>query len=425
MTQAATNKSTRTEPPALPALTGTSPAIRAILEHALDGREISETDALALFGAQGADLTALVNTADVIRYRHCGPQVSFVVTRNINFTNICYMGCRFCGFARDKDDEDAELLTPEEVGRRAAEASARGASEVCIQGGLHPNIPGEYYRDIVRAIKAQSPETHIHAFSPFEIWYGHKKRRMSVEDYLRDLKEQGLGTIPGTAAEILDTTIRKRLTRNKLSAEAWVSIVKSAHRVGLRSTSTIMYGHIDSPKHWVAHMALLRDIQKETGGFTEFVPLPYVHYDNELYREATDARPGPTEDETTHLYAVARLLLAGWIDNIQVSWPKLGPQGAQKMLRSGANDMGGTLMNERITTASGGHFGQEVTPLEMVKIIRAAGRIPVQRSTLYDVLETYEDHDPVDFGPLVSRAPTESPITFLETPAASSAGHAA
>jgi FO synthase len=420
MTQATGNTIIPTEPPAPPSFEATSPAIREILERALDGREISEADGLALFSAQGADLTTLVNTADVVRHRHCGPQVSFVVTRNINFTNVCYMGCRFCGFARHQDDEDAELLPPEEVGKRAAEARARGASEVCIQGGLHPNIPGEYYRDIVKAIRTQSPDTHIHAFSPFEIWYGHKKRRMSVEDYLRDLKEQGLGTIPGTAAEILDTDIRKRLTRNKLSTEAWVSIVKAAHRVGLRSTSTIMYGHIDSPKHWVAHMALLRDIQKETGGFTEFVPLPYVHYDNPLFREEDDARPGPTEDETTHLYAVARLMFAGWIDNIQVSWPKLGPEGAQQMLSSGANDMGGTLMNERITTASGGHFGQEVTPLEMVKIIRAAGRIPVQRNTLYETLETYDDHDPIDYGPLVSRAQTESPITFLETRPANS-----
>lgn len=403
----------QTAPPPTPTLDDTSPVIRKILARALDGLELSQEEGLALFDAEGADLTALVATADFIRHRHCGEQVSFVVTRNINFTNICYMGCRFCGFAEPREDEAAELLTPEEVGNRAAEAQVRGATEVCIQGGLHPNIPGDYYRDIVTAIRAKAPDVHIHAFSPFEIWYGHKKRRMSVEAYLRDLKEQGLGTVPGTAAEILDTDIRKRLTRNKLSAEDWVSIIKTAHQVGLRSTSTIMYGHVDAPHHWVAHMALLREIQKETGGFTEFVPLPYVHYDNPLFHEEADVRPGPTEGETLRLYAVARLMFAGWIDNIQVSWPKLGPEGAQTMLRAGANDMGGTLMNERITAASGGTFGEEVTPLEMTKIIRAAGRTPVQRDTGYKTLEVYDHHDPVDAGPLVSRAPEESPIRFI------------
>lgn len=413
MIQIQREATTQADPPPIPTLDDTSPTVRKILASALDGAELSQEDALALFDTDSADLTALVATANFIRHRHCGSQVSFVVTRNINFTNVCYMGCRFCGFARPRENEDAELLSPEEVGDRAAEAEARGATEVCIQGGLHPNIPGEYYRDIVAAIRVKAPAIHIHAFSPFEIWYGHKKRRMSVEAYLRDLKEQGLSTIPGTAAEILDTEIRKRLTRNKLSAEAWVSIIKTAHQVGLRSTSTIMYGHIDSPHHWVAHMALLREIQKETGGFTEFVPLPYVHYDNPLFHEEADVRPGPTEGETLRLYAVARLMFAGWINNIQVSWPKLGPEGAQKLLQAGANDMGGTLMNERITAASGGTSGEEVTPLEMSQIIRAAGRTPVQRNTDYKTLEVYDHHDPVDVGPLVPRAPEESPITFI------------
>ncbi len=399
--------------PSIPSFQGISAPVQEVLERALEGREISQQDGLVLFGTEGADLDALVATADFIRHRLCGSNVSFVVTRNINFTNICYMGCRFCGFARKTDDEDAELLTPEEVARRAVEAVSRGATEVCIQGGIHPNIPGEYYRDIVSAIKAAAPNVHIHAFSPFEIKYGHRKRHMSVEDYLGELKASGLGTIPGTAAEILDTEVRKRLTRNKLTAAEWVTIVKAAHKVGLRSSSTIMYGHVDSPRHWVAHIALLRDIQKETGGFTEFVPLPYVHYDNPLFRESPDVRPGPSEGETLRLYAVSRLMLAGWINNIQVSWPKLGPEGAQHLLRAGANDMGGTLMNEKITTASGGHFGQEVTPLEMVKIIRNAGRIPVERNTVYDALNVYDNHNPIDVGPLVPRNVSESPIRFI------------
>src|SRR5699024_5516459 len=252
---------------------------------------------------------------------------------------------------------------------------------------------GTYYRDIVRAIKAQIPEMHIHAFSPFEIWYGHRKRRMPVAEYLQDLKEQGLGTIPGTAAEILDKEIRKRLTRNKLSAEQWVSIVKTAHQVGLRSTATIMYGHIDAPRHWADHIALLREIQKETGGFTELVPLGFVHYESPLYLEEDDVRPGPSEDDTLRMHAVARLMLDGWIDNIQASWPKLGPAFATRMLHSGANDMGGTLMNESITRAAGGSFGQEVTATEMVELIRSAGRIPVQRNTLYEEDDVYQDHD--------------------------------
>lgn len=402
--------------PQQPDLAKASPAIRQILAQALDGHEISEAQAITLFGATGADLDTLTATADTIRHRNVGSKVSFVITRNINFTNVCYMGCRFCNFAKHREDEQAELLSPEEVAARAKEAEDRGATEVCIQGGLHPNIPGEYYRDLIRAIKAQAPDIHIHAFSPFEIWYGHKKRRMPVRDYLEDLKAQGLGTIPGTAAEILDTEIRKRLTRDKLSAEQWVSIVKAAHRVGLASTSTIMYGHIDAPRHWAAHIALLRDIQKETGGFTEFVPLGFVHYDSPLYLEEPDVRPGPSHEDDLRMHAVARIMLAGWIDNIQVSWPKLGPEGAQEILHAGANDMGGTLMNESITRAAGGQHGQEVTARELARIIRAAGRVPVQRNTLYDTLEVFDDHEPDDVAPLVSRANGVSPIRFLDHP---------
>jgi FO synthase len=313
------------------------------------------------------------------------------------------MGCRFCGFAKHRDAPGAELLPLDEIARRTQEEWERGATEVCIQGGLHHDIPGDYYRKILQAVKTQVPDIHIHAFSPFEIWYGHKKRRMLVADYLADLKAQGLGTIPGTAAEILDTQVRKRLTRNKLSAEQWVSIIKTAHRIGLSSTATIMYGHVDAPRHWAAHIALLRAIQKETGGFTEFVPLGFVHYDSPLYREEAGVRPGPSAADNRRMHAVARLMLSGWIDNIQASWPKLGPLGAQHLLSCGANDMGGTLMNESITRAAGGQYGQEMTPPEMVRLIRAAGRIPIQRSTTYATLEVYDNHDPRDVPPLVPR----------------------
>jgi FO synthase len=267
---------------------------------------------------------------------------------------------------------------------------------------LHPEVDGFHYRDILVAIKSRVPRIHIHAFSPFEIKYGAERCRMSVEDFLRMLKEHGLGSIPGTAAEILDREIRRRLTRNKLSTEAWVHIVKTAHRLGIRSTSTIMYGHIDGPEHWVTHLTLLREIQKETGGFTEFVPLGFVHWEAPIYL-AGEARAGPTRLESLRLHAVARLVLNHWINNIQVSWVKLGPPLAQQILTAGANDLGGTLMNESISRAAGAPHGQEITPLEMCRMIRELGRIPARRSTLYNILEVYDDHDPPDLGPLVPR----------------------
>jgi len=390
-----------------------SKPVSRILEAFEGGQEVSQADGEILFSATGSDLLAITKLADKLRQKVNGNQVGFVVNRNINFTNICYMGCTFCGYAKRAEDEGAEWLSLDQIVARCAEAVARGATEVCIQGGIHPKMPGTYYRDIVLAIKAEFPDLDIHAFSPFEIWYGAAKTKMSYADFITDLKECGLGSMPGTAAEILDTEVRKQLTKDKLSTQRWVEIIRTAHQVGMPTTATIMYGHIDGPKHWTAHIGLLREIQKETGGFTELVPLSFVHYDSPLFTDNPDkVRPGPTADEVDKMHAVSRIMLHGWIDNIQTSWTKLGPKRAQEMLNRGVNDFGGTLMNESISRAAGSENGQEVTAYEMVQIIRGAGRIPVQRNTAYKVLEVFENHDPAKQEPLVDRDGFE-PIDFL------------
>ncbi|MEM6615412.1 MAG: 5-amino-6-(D-ribitylamino)uracil--L-tyrosine 4-hydroxyphenyl transferase CofH [Pseudomonadota bacterium] len=388
--------------------------VRAILEKSLSSAEISRAEGQALFAASYQDVPAIASVADILRERVNGDQVSFVVNRNINFTNVCYMGCRFCGFAKRSEAPGAEWLSTEEIVERAKEAWARGGTEVCIQGGLHPKLPGTYYRDIVVALKDALPDLHIHAFSPFEIWYGSKKTDLSYEHFLRDLKDVGLGSMPGTAAEILDTEIRQKLTKNKLSAEAWVKIIRTAHKVGLKTSATIMYGHIDGPEHWAAHIDLLRSIQKETGGFTELVPLSFVYTDSPLYLDnPSKIRPGPTAAEVEKMHAVSRIMLHGWIDNIQVSWTKLGAKRARDLLKAGVNDLGGTLMNESISRAAGSDHGQEITAKELCDIIRSAGWTPVRRNTVYDVKEVYDDHDPIDLSPLVDRKERD-PLDFLK-----------
>ncbi len=375
---------------------------RQLLESVLSGQELSETDAIHLFQVEGADLDALTATANEIRRRRVGDDATFVITRNINYTNVCYMGCRFCNFAKRKSDPEAEFFDLDEIVRRAQEAWDRGATEVCIQGGLHPNIPGHFYRDMLKAIKSALPDMHIHAFSPFEIWFGAQKSRLSYRDFIRDLVENGLGSMPGTAAEILDTEVRQQLTRDKLTTDQWVEIITTAHEEGLPTTSTIMYGHIDGPEHWAAHIALLRDIQKRTGGFTEFVPLGFVHYKTPLFLEHDGVRPGPTRLEHIRMHAVARLMLDGWIDNIQASWVKLGPDLARQMLSAGVNDLGGTLMNESISRAAGGEHGQEMLPEDMAAMIRDMGRRPVRRNTLYQTVETFDE--PIVRPPLLRAA---------------------
>jgi FO synthase len=395
-----------------PELGRASAGVARILEQPFLGRDISPADAVRLFAAEGAERAALFRAADALCRQVHGNRASFVVCRNINFTNICYMGCQFCGFAKRREEQGAEVLPLDEIVRRAKEARDRGATEVCIQGGLNPDLGWRHYRRIIEAIKAAVPDLHIHAFSPFEIWYGARQARLSYRDYILELKAAGLGSIPGTAAEILDTTIRKQLTRDKLSTDDWVTIVEAAHEAGVPSTATIMYGHIDAPEHWAAHLDLLRHVQKKTGGFTELVPLGFVHWESPLYHRRGDVRAGPSVDESLKMHAVARLMLHGHIDNIQVSWVKLGPALAVKMLQCGANDLGGTLMNESISRAAGARHGQEVTPAEMVRLIREAGRVPFQRSTLYDVLEVFDHHDPVPLDPLVARAGA-APLDFL------------
>ena len=398
-------------------LDAASSSVSQILNKALFGNEISEDDGTVLFNCRDnekvTDRMAIFAVADILRQRSKGDYVTFVVNRNINFTNICYMGCRFCGFAKRKEDSGSEWLEPSQVVERAQQAWDRGGTEVCIQGGLHPKMEGNYYRELVLAIKAALPDMHIHAFSPFEVWYGAVKSKLSYRDFLTDLKDCGLGSMPGTAAEILDTEVRQKLTKNKLSADCWEEIIRTAHDVGIPSTATIMYGHVDEPKHWAAHIALLREIQKDTGGFTELVPLSFVHTDSPLFlNNPNSVRPGPTDHEVDLMHSVSRIMLNGFIDNIQVSWTKLGAERARNMLSLGVNDLGGTLMNESISRSAGSKHGQEITAAELCEIIRSAGRTPVRRNTIYKTIDIYKDHDPIDVIPLVERK--SDPLNFLK-----------
>ena len=365
-------------------LVGATYAVRAVLERALAGTELSREDAVVLLGAEGRDLQLLCLVADLARAGDVGDEVSYVICRNINSTNICYVGCSFCGFARHKHEPDAYDRPLEDTVARAREAWERGASEVCIQGGIHPSKDGFWYRDMVRAIKAELPELHIHAFSPEEIHFAAQKADgMSLRDYLAMLRDEGLGTIPGTAAEILDDEVRRIVSPRKLMTDRWVEIVSTAHEVGLRSSSTLMYGHIESPHHIARHLDLLRSIQKQTGGFTEFVPLGFIHHKTQLFNE-DGSRPGATMPEDLRLIAISRLFLRPWITNIQISWVKMGKKLGQVALMSGANDFGGTLMEESISQAAGSEHGDQIEPEEIERLIREIGRTPWERTTTYE-----------------------------------------
>jgi FO synthase len=345
----------------------------------------SDDEYLALASAEGPALEAVTALANALRKDVVGDDVTFVINRNINFTNICYTGCRFCAFAQRKGDADAFSLSTGEVADRAWEAHLGGATEVCMQGGIDPELPVTGYADLVRAVKTRVPDMHVHAFSPMEIASGAAKSGLSVREWLTGLHEAGLGSIPGTAAEILDDEIRWVLTKGKLPTSMWIEVVTTAHEVGLRSSSTMMYGHVDSPKHWVGHLNVLRGIQDQTGGFTEFVALPFVHQSSPLYL-AGAARPGPTHRDNRAVHALARIMLHGRIDNIQTSWVKLGAERTQIMLNGGANDLGGTLMEETISRMAGSQYGSAKTVAELVDIANGINRPARQRSTTYTPL---------------------------------------
>ncbi len=353
---------------------------------ALDGRELDEDEITRLFEARGRDLAAVVAAADSLRREVSGDVVTYVVTRNINYTNVCYFRCGFCAFSKGKlaaNLRGAPYVVPlEEIVRRCHEAWDRGAVEVCLQGGIHPSFTGEYYLDVLRAIKRELPDLHVHAFSALEVWQGAATLGLPLGDYLSLLKADGLASLPGTAAEILDDEVRRIICPDKVTTDQWLEVHDAAHRAGLRSTTTVMFGSVERPQSWARHLVHLREQQRRSGGFTEFVPLPFVHMEAPIYLKGL-ARPGPTFREALLMHAVARLALHPHITNIQASWVKLGIDGAQAVLRAGANDLGGTLMNESISRAAGASHGQEMPPERMEKAIRALGREPRQRTTLY------------------------------------------
>lgn len=369
-------------------LSALNPDVARALGDSLAGREISEDDATLLFDAEGAELSALLAVADHFRREANGDLVTFVVNRNINFTNRCFVGCKFCNFKVRGDSPDAYFQDLDEVARRADEAVARGATEVCIQAGLNKNLPGSHYEAVLRAIRARQPDLHIHSYSPMEIHYGAKRTGRTLRDQLLALREAGLDTIPGTAAEILVDHVRKRMSPYKLTVADWVEVITTAHSLGIPTTSTIMFGHIEERRDWSRHLTVLRNIQRKTGGFSEFVPLAFVHTLTPLYR-AGGCRPGPTKEEKLKMYAVSRIFLRGWIDNIQVSWPKLGPAMAQMCLDAGANDFGGTLMEESISRMAGAVHGEYVSPDDFRQMTYKMGRVPAQRSTLYRILRLF------------------------------------
>lgn len=364
--------------------------VAQVLSKAQQGAVLNDAEALLLFDTTGVELDALAAAADELRREAVGDVVTYVVNRNLNFTNVCYTGCRFCAFAQRRNDPDAYTLSLTQIADRVAEAAELGATEVCMQGGIHPDLPGDYYFDVLDAVRERVPGMHIHAFSPMEVVNGASRLGISVREWLTEAKARGLGSVPGTAAEILDDEIRWVLTKGKLPAQQWIDVITTAHDVGIPSSSTMMYGHVDEPRHWVAHIKLLRQIQEQTGGFTEFVPLPFVHQLAPIYL-AGIARPGSTVEEDRRVHAVARLLLQGAIDHIQVSWVKLGLERGAQLLNGGCDDLGGTLMEETISRMAGSSHGVRRSVEELEEAARSVGRIPRQRTTLYELVAEHDE----------------------------------
>ena len=366
---------------------GNPDRLARILDQAVVGEQLSETDIVALFAARGSDFERVCATADALRSAVNGDRVAYVVNRNINYTNVCYFRCQFCAFSKGKLSANLRGrpydLALDEIQRRCSEAWDRGATEVCLQGGIHPDYTGATYLSVCRAIKAVTPDIHIHAFSPLEVTQGAQTLGLTVAAFLTELKAAGLGTLPGTAAEILDDEVRRIICPDKITTQQWLDVVETAHSVGLRTTATIMYGHVEGLQHWARHLLRLRALQLRTGGLTEFVPLPFVPMETPIYLHGR-ARSGPTYREAILMHAVARLALHPHVANIQTSWVKMGPEGVKACLRAGANDLGGTLMNESITRAAGAVHGEELPPAEMEALISSIGRTPAQRTTLYE-----------------------------------------
>ena len=380
-------------------LSTVSSAVGHILDRALAGADITVDEATSLFDADGSDLPALTAAADYLRAKTAGDVVTYVVNRNINFTNVCVKACGFCAFSRGHLAEEGYFLPTEEIIRRANEARELGATEVCVQAGLAPGIDGWHYVNLCRTLKETLPTLHIHGFSPEEVLYGATLSGVSIRDYLSALKEAGVGSLPGTSAEVLVDEVRQQISPGRIGTTQWIDLIQTAHEIGIPTTSTIMYGHIESSRHKAVHLDILRDIQKRTGGITEFVPLSFVYEEAPMFhrKNIPGLRPGASGAEVMKMYAVSRLTLNKWIPNLQVSWVKEGPKLSQIALLAGANDFGGTLINESISTAAGAGHGQLMKPSQFRSLIREMGRIPAERSTTYHKIRVFEsEENPVD-----------------------------
>jgi len=374
---------------------GIRPETAAVLNRALSGEDITSEEAVVLFGAEGQEYNAMVMTADELRRRTVGDIVTYVVNRNINFTNVCIKRCGFCAFSRDFRQEEGYLLPVEEIIRRAKEAWDYGATEVCVQAGLPPKMEGDLYIRLCESLKKELPDMHIHGFSPEEVLYGSIRSESTIKQYLTELKAAGVGSLPGTSAEVLDQELRDKISPGRITVDQWTEVITTAHELGIPTTSTVMFGYLETPTQLAKHMDLIRGIQQQTGGITEFVPLSFVHTEAPMFMKGLvdDVRPGPSGIEVIKMHAIARIMLNNWIPNIQASWVKEGPRMSQLLLTAGVNDLGGTLINESISTAAGAQHGQLMRPSEFRQIIRQAGRIPAERYTTYKTRRVFSDTD--------------------------------